>query len=84
MSIIQNKKAFHEFFVEERFEAGLVLEGCWTFVPLRADACKVHFRLEYTFSNRVLEAIVGPVFNMIAGSFIDSFTHRADQLYGAA
>ncbi len=59
------------------------LEGCWTFVPLRADACKVHFRLEYTFSNRVLEAIVGPVFNMIAGSFIDSFTHRADQLYGA-
>ena len=27
MSIIQNKKAFHDYFVEERFEAGLALEG---------------------------------------------------------
>jgi SsrA-binding protein len=35
MSIIQNKKAFHEFFVEERFEAGLVLEG-WEVKAIRA------------------------------------------------
>ncbi len=27
MSIVQNKKAFHEYFVEERFEAGIVLKG---------------------------------------------------------
>jgi SsrA-binding protein len=27
MSIVQNKKAFHEYFVEERFEAGIVLQG---------------------------------------------------------
>ena len=27
MSIVQNKKAFHDYFVEERFEAGMVLEG---------------------------------------------------------
>ena len=27
MSIIDNKKAFHEYFVEDRYEAGLVLEG---------------------------------------------------------
>ena len=27
MSIVQNKKAFHEYFIEERFEAGIVLEG---------------------------------------------------------
>jgi SsrA-binding protein len=35
MSIIQNKKAFHEFFIEERFEAGLVLEG-WEVKAIRA------------------------------------------------
>lgn len=27
MSIAQNKKAFHDYFVEERYEAGLALEG---------------------------------------------------------
>ena len=27
MTIVQNKKAFHEYFVEERFEAGIVLQG---------------------------------------------------------
>lgn len=35
MSIIQNKKAFHDYFIEERFEAGLVLEG-WEVKAIRA------------------------------------------------
>lgn len=35
MSIIQNKKAFHEYFIEERYEAGLVLEG-WEVKAIRA------------------------------------------------
>lgn len=35
MSIIQNKKAFHDYFIEERYEAGLVLEG-WEVKAIRA------------------------------------------------
>jgi SsrA-binding protein len=35
MSIIQNKKAFHEYFVEDKFEAGLMLEG-WEVKAIRA------------------------------------------------
>jgi len=35
MSIVQNKKAFFEYTVEERFEAGLVLEG-WEVKAIRA------------------------------------------------
>ena len=35
MSIVQNKKAFHDFFIEDRFEAGLVLEG-WEVKAIRA------------------------------------------------
>ena len=27
MSIAENRKAFHDYFVEDRYEAGLVLEG---------------------------------------------------------
>jgi len=35
MSIIDNRKAFHDYFIEERYEAGLVLEG-WEVKAIRA------------------------------------------------
>ncbi|MBA4382328.1 MAG: SsrA-binding protein [Sideroxydans sp.] len=34
MSIINNKKAFHEYFIEEKYEAGLVLQG-WEIKAIR-------------------------------------------------
>jgi len=34
MSIVQNRKAHHDFFIEERYEAGLVLEG-WEVKAIR-------------------------------------------------
>lgn len=58
------------------------LNGTWTFKPLRADACKIEFDLEYEFSSKVLEQLIGPVFNMIANSFVDSFCKRAEAVYG--
>jgi ribosome-associated toxin RatA of RatAB toxin-antitoxin module len=58
------------------------LVGHWEFQPLAEDACKVLFTMEYAFSNRALEMVVGPVFNRIATSFIDSFTKRAQSKYG--
>jgi SsrA-binding protein len=35
MSIAQNKKAFHDFFIEEKYEAGMMLEG-WEVKAIRA------------------------------------------------
>ncbi|KMQ81242.1 tmRNA-binding protein SmpB [Candidatus Burkholderia pumila] len=35
MSVINNRKAFFDYFIEERYEAGLVLEG-WEVKALRA------------------------------------------------
>jgi len=35
MSIVQNRKATHDYFVEERFEAGIALEG-WEVKAIRA------------------------------------------------
>jgi SsrA-binding protein len=35
MSIVDNKKAFHDYFIEDRFEAGMVLEG-WEVKSIRA------------------------------------------------
>jgi ribosome-associated toxin RatA of RatAB toxin-antitoxin module len=58
------------------------LDGAWIFKPLRADACKIDFELHYEFSSKLLEQIIGPVFNMIANSFVDSFCKRAEAVYG--
>lgn len=58
------------------------LHGTWRFKPLRADACRIDFDLQYEFSSRLLEGIIGPVFSMIANSFVDSFSKRAEALYG--
>jgi SsrA-binding protein len=38
--IAQNKKAFHEYFIEERFEAGLALMG-WEVKSLRAGRAQL-------------------------------------------
>ena len=39
-SIARNKKAWHDYFIEEEFEAGLVLEG-WEVKSLRAGAAQL-------------------------------------------
>ncbi|NYT60959.1 type II toxin-antitoxin system RatA family toxin [Alcaligenaceae bacterium] len=57
------------------------LTGNWEFQELAADACKVVYIMKYAFSNRALEMVVGPIFNRIATSFIDSFTQRALAVY---
>ena len=57
------------------------LTGKWEFVELSPDACKVVYTMQYAFANRGLERVVGPVFNRIASSFIDSFTQRAQACY---
>lgn len=40
MSIIANKKAFHDYFIEERFEAGICLEG-WEVKAIRAGRANI-------------------------------------------
>ncbi len=40
MSIADNRKAFHDYFIEERFEAGLVLEG-WEVKSIRAGRAQI-------------------------------------------
>ena len=40
MSIVDNRKAFHDYFIEERFEAGLALEG-WEVKSIRAGRAQI-------------------------------------------
>ena len=40
MSIVDNKRAFHEYFIEERYEAGMALEG-WEVKSIRAGRAQI-------------------------------------------
>ncbi|MGG4603859.1 type II toxin-antitoxin system RatA family toxin [Paenalcaligenes sp. Me131] len=57
------------------------LTGVWEFIALGDEGCKVNYVMDYAFSSRTLEMVVGPIFNRVANSFIDSFTRRAHDLY---
>jgi ribosome-associated toxin RatA of RatAB toxin-antitoxin module len=60
------------------------LDGKWQFKPLgeQQRACKVDLELHYGFDNVALAALVGPVFDKIAGNMVDAFVKRAEQVYG--
>ena len=57
------------------------LHGEWRFRALAEEACKVEFELAYEFTTHLLEKVVGPVFNHVAGTFIDAFVRRAELLH---
>lgn len=57
------------------------LDGRFRFVELAPDACKVEFQVEYQFSNKLLELVIGPVFSHIADTFVEAFIARADKIY---
>jgi ribosome-associated toxin RatA of RatAB toxin-antitoxin module len=62
------------------------LDGVWEFKPVgdgSQRACRIEFTLHYAFASSTLAALVGPVFDKIAGNLVDAFVKRADQVYGA-
>ena len=94
MSIGGFKKSFttrNRHLADQRIELQLVdgpfshLDGVWAFQPVgdgSQRACRIDFTLNYGFSSNTLAALVGPVFDKIAGSLVDAFVKRADQVYG--
>ena len=58
------------------------LQGLWRFRPLGEEGCKINLTLNYGFSNHMVSMVVGPVFNKIANSLVDSFHQRAVAIYG--
>ena len=60
------------------------LQGHWRFLALGETACKIEFALNYTFSSRMLETLLAPVFNHITNTFVDAFVNRADKVLAAS
>lgn len=56
MSIAQNKKAFHDYFIEERYEAGIALEG-WEAKAIRVG--RVQLKEAYVMVSKGEVFLVG-------------------------
>ncbi len=56
MSIAQNKKAFHDYFIEDQYEAGIMLEG-WEVKAIREG--KVQLKEAYVIIQRGEIYIIG-------------------------
>ena len=56
MAIAQNKKAFHDYFIEEKFEAGIALEG-WEVKAIRAG--RAQLKESYVIINQGELFIIG-------------------------
>ena len=57
-------------------------QGDWAFSALGEEACKVSLVLEFEFSNFLIRAAFGAVFEQIANTLVDSFCQRAKVVYG--
>lgn len=58
------------------------LSGQWLFQDISDHGSKIILQLNYEFSNPIISMVVGPVFNQIANTLVDSFCKRADELHG--
>ena len=55
------------------------LSGQWLFNKIDENSCQIELKLEYQFSNFLLETLISPVFNIIANTFIDEFIKEANR-----
>ena len=58
------------------------LKGEWHFKALDQQACKILFEVEFEMKSGLLNMAIGPIFEQIASTFVDSFVKRAKQVYG--
>lgn len=58
------------------------LQGAWTFTSLGDQGSKIELDLDFEFANALAAMTIGPVFNPIAGTLVESFVKRAQLCYG--
>lgn len=56
------------------------LETDWVFVE-RADGCEVNFNIDFAFSSKLLETVMGGVFTEAAHRMMQAFVTRAEAIY---
>ena len=57
------------------------LNGAWVFTKLNDQACKIELNLSFSFSSKILDLAISPIFTSIANSQLDAFIARAKVVY---
>ena len=58
------------------------LDNKWEFRPLGPNACEIDFCVDFTFKNKVFEALAGQYFDSAFRRMVAAFEQRAHDLYG--
>ena len=58
------------------------LHGEWRFTPLTERSCKIEFSIRFSFINRAMAMLMGPVFGGISDNMVNAFHRRAMAVYG--
>ena len=59
------------------------LENRWRFLPIGPRSCEVDFYIAYSFRSRLLERLMGGLFDKAVRKYTTAFEARADTIYGA-
>lgn len=57
------------------------LKNHWIFVPEEDGSCSVDFFVEFEFRSKLMQMIIGSVFNEAVKLMVQSFEERADKIY---
>ena len=57
------------------------LENHWNFSP-HPDGCEIEFFLDFEFKSRLLQRLIGALFNEAVRKMVSAFESRARKLYG--
>ncbi|WP_435417558.1 type II toxin-antitoxin system RatA family toxin [Parerythrobacter aurantius] len=60
------------------------LDNQWRFSPYGEQSCTVDFCVDFSFKNRVFEAIAGQYFDRAFRRMVEAFEARAAVLYGSS
>lgn len=60
------------------------LENRWSFRPLTSKSCEIDFYIAYSFRSRLLERLMGGLFDKAVRRYTAAFEERADAIYGEA
>lgn len=58
------------------------LNNHWHFIPISETGCDVDFFVDFEFRSRVLQSLIGVVFNEAMRRIVRAFEQRAEALYG--
>lgn len=60
------------------------LDNRWAFKPLAPDSCEIDFCVDFSFRNKMFEALAGQYFDRAFRRMVEAFEKRAAALYGAS